>query len=89
MFSYVYFNLDYDYNEAIICYYATGASKNAPPKDYSLSSSKFNRAMDAFSSISILASVFGNGILPEIQVIIRSYSKANICISTPRPFYKT
>ncbi|KAJ3704107.1 hypothetical protein LUZ61_007812 [Rhynchospora tenuis] len=47
-----------------------GASRDAPPKDYSLSSSKFNRAFDAFSSISILASVFGNGILPEIQATL-------------------
>ncbi|XP_078168818.1 putative GABA transporter 2 [Carex rostrata] len=47
-----------------------GASRNAPTKDYSLSSSKFNRAFDAFSSISILASVFGNGILPEIQATL-------------------
>lgn len=50
-------------------YNATGASRDAPPKDYSLSSSKFNRAMNAFSSIAILAAAFGNGILPEIQVI--------------------
>ncbi|KAJ4768550.1 hypothetical protein LUZ62_078925 [Rhynchospora pubera] len=47
-----------------------GASRDAPPKNYSLSSSKFNRAFDAFSSISILASVFGNGILPEIQATL-------------------
>lgn len=66
-----FLNLDFilNNNEAMILCYATGASRDAPLKDYSLSSSKFNRAMDAFSSISILASVFGTGILPEIQVI--------------------
>jgi hypothetical protein len=46
----------------------TGLSSNAPPKDYSLSPSKSARTFNAFLSISILASVFGNSILPEIQV---------------------
>ena len=41
-----------------------GLSKNAPAKDYSLSSSKSEQTFNAFLSISILASVFGNGILP-------------------------
>nr|CAB3477650.1 unnamed protein product [Digitaria exilis] len=47
-----------------------GLSKNVPPKDYSLSSSKSEQTFDAFLSISILASVFGNGILPEIQATL-------------------
>ncbi|GJN37165.1 hypothetical protein PR202_gb26091 [Eleusine coracana subsp. coracana] len=50
---------------ACIC---AGVSSNAPTKDYSLSSSKSERIFNAFLSISILASVFGNSILPEIQV---------------------
>uniref|UniRef100_A0A803PNW8 Amino acid transporter transmembrane domain-containing protein n=1 Tax=Cannabis sativa TaxID=3483 RepID=A0A803PNW8_CANSA len=45
-----------------------GTSGTAPPKDYSLESSKSARVFSAFSSISILAAIFGNGILPEIQV---------------------
>lgn len=47
-----------------------GLSKDAPAKDYSLSSSKSEQTFDAFLSISILASVFGNGILPEIQATL-------------------
>lgn len=44
------------------------SSKNAPPKDYSLESSGTVSAFNAFNSISIIAAIFGNGILPEIQV---------------------
>ncbi|OEL23981.1 putative GABA transporter 2 [Dichanthelium oligosanthes] len=51
------------------CIYA-GWSSNAPPKDYSLSSSNSGRMFNAFLSISILASVFGNSILPEIQATL-------------------
>ncbi|XP_078169016.1 putative GABA transporter 2 [Carex rostrata] len=59
----------YTFLVVIGCFRA-GASRDAPPKDYSLSSSKFNRAMNAFSSIAILAAAFGNGILPEIQATL-------------------
>lgn len=45
-----------------------GLSKNAPPRDYSLESSESARIFSAFTSISIIAAIFGNGILPEIQV---------------------
>ena len=45
-------------------------SSNAPVKDYSLSPSKSGRMFDVFLSISILATVFGNGILPEIQATL-------------------
>lgn len=44
-----------------------GSSKTAPPKDYSLNPKKSTRAFDAFTSISIIAAIFGNGIFPEIQ----------------------
>ncbi|XP_039115723.1 probable GABA transporter 2 isoform X2 [Dioscorea cayenensis subsp. rotundata] len=47
-----------------------GFSKNPPPRKYSLDSSKSNRSFNAFTSISILASIFGNGILPEIQATV-------------------
>uniref|UniRef100_A0A0E0DV09 Amino acid transporter transmembrane domain-containing protein n=1 Tax=Oryza meridionalis TaxID=40149 RepID=A0A0E0DV09_9ORYZ len=47
-----------------------GALSNAPAKDYSLSSSNSEKTFNAFLSISILASVFGNGILPEIQATL-------------------
>ncbi|XP_044487454.1 probable GABA transporter 2 [Mangifera indica] len=47
-----------------------GLSKNAPSKDYSLESSKSSRLFSAFTSISIIAAIFGNGILPEIQATL-------------------
>ncbi|KAF8780742.1 hypothetical protein HU200_001350 [Digitaria exilis] len=52
---------------ACIC---AGLSSNAPPKDYSLSTSRTERTFTAFLSISILTSVFGNSILPEIQATL-------------------
>ncbi|XP_052155135.1 probable GABA transporter 2 isoform X2 [Oryza glaberrima] len=47
-----------------------GALSDVPEKDYSLSSSNSEKTFNAFLSISILASVFGNGILPEIQATL-------------------
>ncbi|KAL3742893.1 hypothetical protein ACJRO7_018232 [Eucalyptus globulus] len=47
-----------------------GLSKNAPPRDYSLESSESARIFSAFTSISIIAAIFGNGILPEIQATL-------------------
>ncbi|XP_071730684.1 probable GABA transporter 2 [Rutidosis leptorrhynchoides] len=51
------------------CIYA-GVSKNAPRKNYSLEGSQFSKVMSAFNSISILAAIFGNGIVPEIQATL-------------------
>ncbi|XP_057521047.1 probable GABA transporter 2 [Amaranthus tricolor] len=45
-------------------------SKHAPPRDYSLDSSEGIRVFNAFNSISIIAAIFGNGILPEIQATL-------------------
>ncbi|KAL0312485.1 UNVERIFIED_CONTAM: putative GABA transporter 2 [Sesamum radiatum] len=47
-----------------------GASQNAPPRDYSLESSESSKIFSAFTSISIIAAIFGNGILPEIQATL-------------------
>ncbi|MBA0824844.1 hypothetical protein Goarm_021484 [Gossypium armourianum] len=47
-----------------------GLSKNAPPRDYSLEPSGSSRVFSAFTSISIIAAIFGNGILPEIQATL-------------------
>ncbi|KAG4211401.1 hypothetical protein ERO13_A02G102100v2 [Gossypium hirsutum] len=47
-----------------------GLSKNAPPRDYSLDHSGSSRVFSAFTSISIIAAIFGNGILPEIQATL-------------------
>jgi hypothetical protein len=45
-----------------------GNSKNAPPKDYSINGAMQNRVFGAFNAISIIATTYGNGIIPEIQV---------------------
>ncbi|KAJ8764838.1 hypothetical protein K2173_010303 [Erythroxylum novogranatense] len=48
----------------------SGLSKISPPKDYSLESSEKARILSAFNSISILAAIYGNGILPEIHATL-------------------
>ncbi|KAL6130297.1 hypothetical protein ACLB2K_068678 [Fragaria x ananassa] len=47
-----------------------GNSMNAPKKDYSLNGSKQNRVFGSFNAISIIATTYGNGIIPEIQATI-------------------
>ncbi|XP_071707412.1 probable GABA transporter 2 [Rutidosis leptorrhynchoides] len=47
-----------------------GLSKKPPPRDYSLEASKISIVTTAFTSISIIAAIFGNGILPEIQATL-------------------
>ncbi|XWS56340.1 hypothetical protein CRYUN_Cryun09bG0077600 [Craigia yunnanensis] len=47
-----------------------GSSKNAPKKDYSVKGSKQNQVFGAFNAISITATTYGNGILPEIQATV-------------------
>ncbi|KAJ6690569.1 hypothetical protein OIU85_006789 [Salix viminalis] len=47
-----------------------GNSKNAPPKDYSIDGIMQNRVFGAFNAISIIATTYGNGIIPEIQATI-------------------
>ncbi|XP_019053800.1 PREDICTED: probable GABA transporter 2 isoform X2 [Nelumbo nucifera] len=62
-------SLGYTFLVVGACIYA-GHSKRAPLKDYSLDASKSTRTFNAFTSISILAGIFGNGILPEIQATV-------------------
>ncbi|KAG9448405.1 hypothetical protein H6P81_014533 [Aristolochia fimbriata] len=62
-------SLGYALLVVIACIHA-GYSKKAPPKHYSLDSSKSTRTFDVFTSISIMASLLGNGILPEIQATL-------------------
>ncbi|XP_062147027.1 probable GABA transporter 2 [Alnus glutinosa] len=62
-------SLGYTFLVVGACIYA-GTSKNAPSREYSLESSKLTRVFSAFTSISILAAIFGNGILPEIQATL-------------------
>ncbi|XAR70196.1 hypothetical protein NMG60_11026974 [Bertholletia excelsa] len=47
-----------------------GTSKNHPERDYSLETSQSSRVFSAFTSISIIAAIFGNGMLPEIQATL-------------------
>jgi len=47
-----------------------GLSKNAPKREYSLEHSDSGKVFSAFTSISIIAAIFGNGILPEIQATL-------------------
>ncbi|CAK9185707.1 unnamed protein product [Ilex paraguariensis] len=47
-----------------------GNSKNAPPKDYSLQRDGASRMFGVFNAISIIATTYGNGIIPEIQATI-------------------
>ncbi|KAL4334772.1 hypothetical protein GQ457_07G007340 [Hibiscus cannabinus] len=61
--------LGYSFLVVGACIYA-GLSKSAPHKDYSLEPSSSSRVFSAFTSISIIAAIFGNGILPEIQATL-------------------
>ncbi|XP_021292278.1 probable GABA transporter 2 isoform X2 [Herrania umbratica] len=61
--------LGYSFLVVGACIHA-GLSKNAPARDYSLESSSSARVFSAFTSISIIAAIFGNGILPEIQATL-------------------
>nr|XP_029117827.1 GABA transporter 1 [Elaeis guineensis] len=44
-----------------------GHSAHAPSKDYSVSGDRQDRVLGAFSAIAIIATTYGNGIIPEIQ----------------------
>ncbi|KAG8661046.1 probable GABA transporter 2 [Manihot esculenta] len=62
-------SLGYTFLVVGACIHA-GLSKSAPKKDYTLESSETARVFNAFTSISIIAAIFGNGILPEIQATL-------------------
>ncbi|KAI3918012.1 hypothetical protein MKW92_009189 [Papaver armeniacum] len=47
-----------------------GSSSKAPPKDYSLKGDTVNRLFGVFTAIAIIATTFGNGIIPEIQATL-------------------
>ncbi|RZC70640.1 hypothetical protein C5167_033830 [Papaver somniferum] len=47
-----------------------GSSSKAPPKDYSLKGDSVNRLFGVFTAIAIIATTFGNGIIPEIQATL-------------------
>jgi hypothetical protein len=48
----------------------TGTSDRAPPKDYSISGDAQNRAFGVFNALAVIATTFGNGIIPEIQATV-------------------
>ncbi|XP_038880133.1 probable GABA transporter 2 isoform X2 [Benincasa hispida] len=62
-------SLGYTFLVVAACIIA-GRSKEAPTREYTLESSPKARVFSAFTSISILAAIFGNGILPEIQATL-------------------
>ncbi|KAJ7192863.1 hypothetical protein O6H91_Y519600 [Diphasiastrum complanatum] len=48
----------------------TGHSKQAPKRDYSIPYGPASKFFNVFTSFSLIATNYGNGIIPEIQVII-------------------
>ncbi|KAL8091288.1 hypothetical protein AgCh_040401 [Apium graveolens] len=65
----LFLSLGYTFLVTGACIYA-GTLKDAPPRDYSLEDSSASKIFSAFTSISIIAAIFGNGILPEIQATL-------------------
>nr|AHF58601.1 proline transporter 4 [Chrysanthemum lavandulifolium] len=65
----LFLSLGYTFVVVAACIYA-GLGQNAPPRYYSLEGSQFSKLTSAFPSISIIAAIFGNGILPEIQATL-------------------
>ncbi|XP_043724093.1 GABA transporter 1-like [Telopea speciosissima] len=47
-----------------------GNSNKGPPKDYSVQGNPDNRIFNAFNGIAIIATAYGNGMIPEIQATI-------------------
>ncbi|CAN1238797.1 GABA transporter 1 [Linum grandiflorum] len=51
-------------------YIGVGNSKKAPPRDYSVNGSQLNHFFSSINGVSIIATTFGSGIIPEIQATI-------------------
>ncbi|KAI3869468.1 hypothetical protein MKX03_031724 [Papaver bracteatum] len=47
-----------------------GMSSNAPPKDYTVKGSTINRLFGGLNAVAIIATTYGNGIIPEIQATL-------------------
>ncbi|KAK1668331.1 hypothetical protein QYE76_056490 [Lolium multiflorum] len=47
-----------------------GSSKRAPPKDYSIRGGTSTRVYGVFNAIAVIATTYGNGIIPEIQATV-------------------
>ncbi|KAI3691838.1 hypothetical protein L6452_31640 [Arctium lappa] len=65
----LFLSLGYTFVVVAACIHV-GLGKNKPTRDYSLEGSQFSKITSAFTSISIIAAIFGNGILPEIQATL-------------------
>lgn len=50
--------------------FLSGNSSKGPKKDYSINGDTQSRAFGIFNAIAIIATTFGNGIIPEIQATI-------------------
>ncbi|KAI9156461.1 hypothetical protein LWI28_007022 [Acer negundo] len=55
-----------------------GKSKDAPFRDYSMNGSQLNKVFGAFNGISIIATTFASGIIPEIQATIAAPVKGKM-----------
>jgi hypothetical protein len=55
----------------------SGSSSKGPKKDYSLPSDTQSRMFGIFNAIAIIATTYGNGMIPEIQVF--AILKVNRC----------
>ncbi|KAM0886086.1 hypothetical protein ACQ4PT_029915 [Festuca glaucescens] len=47
-----------------------GSSDRAPPKDYSIRGGTSTRVYGVFNAIAVIATTYGNGIIPEIQATV-------------------
>ncbi|KAI3880091.1 hypothetical protein MKX03_003912 [Papaver bracteatum] len=48
-----------------------GNSSNAPPKDYTIKGDPVDKVFSVFNAVSVIATTFGNGIIPEIQIYLQ------------------
>ncbi|KAK3008349.1 hypothetical protein RJ639_015079 [Escallonia herrerae] len=53
-------------------------NKNAPPRDYAITGVGVNRLFGAFNAILIIATTYGNGIIPEIQATVAAPVKGKM-----------
>ena len=53
---------------SLILYEFAGHSRNAPAKDYAVVGTPTTKIFGVFNSLVIIATTYGNGIIPEIQV---------------------
>ncbi|KAK9158783.1 hypothetical protein Scep_005357 [Stephania cephalantha] len=55
-----------------------GNSSKGPPKDYSVTGNTTHRVFGVFNAIAIIATTFGNGIIPEIQATVAAPVKGKM-----------